>query len=141
MNKLIITINCMRIQNGIYLPLKQVQYVPKIEFVKEPNTLYTIVVVDPDAPSPKNPIYKYVLHWLIINNNEEINEFKFPSPPPGSGKHRYYFFLLKQKNKLDKNEFKNLITERTKFNLANFIHKYDLIIVDKIYFQSDHPLN
>lgn len=33
----------------------------------EASSLYTLVMVDPDAPSRKMPLVGEVLHWLVIN--------------------------------------------------------------------------
>jgi phosphatidylethanolamine-binding protein len=106
------------IQNGMFIPFGKSQSKPKINFDRYPNDKYTIVMVDPDAPSRNNPIYKYWLHLLIINNNEKIISHEPPSPPIGSGKHRYIFFLLKQPGTLDKNKL--IITNNITKHINNF---------------------
>ncbi|XP_017408921.2 protein HEADING DATE 3A [Vigna angularis] len=66
------------------------------------RTLYTLVMVDPDAPSPSNPTMREYLHWLVINIpattgsnfGEEIVSYE--SPRPTSGIHRLVFVLFKQ---------------------------------------------
>lgn len=34
---------------------------------KAAHEYYTLMVVDPDAPSRKNPTYRHWLHWLEVN--------------------------------------------------------------------------
>jgi large subunit ribosomal protein L35 len=86
-------------------------------------------MVDPNAPSSTNPIYRYWLHWLIINNDDTIIPYNGPSPPKGSGNHRYFILLFYHKNKLNKNNIIKEIIERKKFNLMNFIQIYDLHLI------------
>lgn len=98
---------------------------PIISFNKIPGKLYTTIIVDPDAPSPVNPINKYHLHYLQINNNEVINEYQGPNPPIGSGIHRYYTCVFEQDYRLEKiSEF-----ARSKFDLNKFVHNNKLNLI------------
>lgn len=132
-----VSVGGKEIYDGERLPLKQAIKSQRIEFDKKPGRLYTLLMVDPDAPSRENPIYKYWLHRMIINNNQEIMEYQPPDPPKGSGPHRYFFFLYEQKNKIDAStlpEFK-----RPKFNLPDFIYKHNLNQIDAIHFITENP--
>lgn len=119
-----------KIINGEYIDLDKVTLMPKIKFVPESNTYYTTIMVDPDAPSKTNPIYKYWIHLLIINNNEGIIEFANPNPPKGSGPHRYIIYLFKQENKLGDIH----VYSRNNFDLDKFISTYNLTLVGNIMF-------
>ena len=122
------------ITDDMYIPFEKTQINPLIKFDRYPEELYTIIVVDPDAPSPENPIYKYWLHLLIVNNNDKIAKYEKPAPPPGSGDHRYYFYLYKQNKKIDKDDIS--LTEvniRKKFNLAKFVTDNNLEKVASTY--------
>jgi len=127
----------------IVIPLADTQKQPQIKFNVYPNKNYTILMVDPDAPSHSNPIYKYWLHLLIINNNQEIIKYMPPDPPKGSGPHRYIFYLLEQQNTLDKNKLKiyndDTNTSRKNFNLGDFIINNNLTVVDSVYFKTESP--
>ncbi|BCS83470.1 phosphatidyl ethanolamine-binding protein-like protein [Cotonvirus japonicus] len=138
-----VNINGIIITNNMILPLKQTQIMPKITCNSTNNDYYTIIVVDPDAPSPKNPIYKYFLHLLIINNNETIVPYKYPSPPKNSGLHRYYFYLMKQSNYLKYDKLGLQINDnhevvRQKFNFGEFIQNNNLKQVDFVYFLTEN---
>lgn len=75
----------------------------------EPDTCYTLVMIDPDAgktkpndPRPGNSD-KYYLHWLVVNisggslsSGDGLVSYQGPTPPPGTGKHEYIFQLYKQ---------------------------------------------
>jgi hypothetical protein len=85
---------------------------------------FALICEDPDAPSPRKPAADPWVHWIIFNISadatrlrsgiertlepEEVSGarqgvnswsrdnigFRGPAPPPGSGKHRYFFRLL-----------------------------------------------
>ena len=82
-----------------------------------PPMKYLIVCWDPDVKEGKS-----FLHWLVINCSSEISDGKViaswypPSPPPGTGEHRYIIGLMAQKGDLDLAE----ITDRTNFNPMTF---------------------
>lgn len=53
---------------GNHLKPSQVAVEPtKISWDADPNKLYTLVFVDPDALSKSFHIFREVLHWLVIN--------------------------------------------------------------------------
>ncbi|XP_077417745.1 phosphatidylethanolamine-binding protein 4 isoform X1 [Vanacampus margaritifer] len=71
------------------------------------NTFYTLVMVDPDAPSRSSPSQRYWRHWLVTDvkgsslldgpiQGKTITRYVAPTPPPGSGFHRYQFLLYMQ---------------------------------------------
>jgi phosphatidylethanolamine-binding protein (PEBP) family uncharacterized protein len=70
-------------------------------------------MIDPDAPSRANPIYAQWLHWAVVNvpaanvvataTNAQLQkganvvaEYAGPTPPPGSGLHRYVILVYRQ---------------------------------------------
>jgi len=102
---------------------------PTVKFNNQFETgkYYTLVMLDPDAPSRKNPKFRSWLHWIVINiqsgrvkNGTEVVSYRPPTPPPGSGKHRYIFFLLQQEQRL-----KKVITvkDRASFDLNAYASK------------------
>jgi phosphatidylethanolamine-binding protein (PEBP) family uncharacterized protein len=132
-----VEINNILIQeNKIYTTL-QINRKPKFvisekEKEKYKNNLLTLLIVDPDAHYPSNPTEKYMLHNMVINNDEIIWKYKSPNPPMDSPPHRYMILLYKQSNqiKLDKP-----IAQRNKFNLESFVKKYGLKKVDEFVFK------
>ena len=123
-------------ENKIYTTL-QINRKPKIiisekEKEKYKNNLLTRLIVDPDAHYPSNPTEKYMLHNMVINNDETIWKYKSPNPPMDSAPHRYFIRIYKQSNqiKLDKP-----IAQRNKFDLESFVKKYGLKKVDEFVFK------
>lgn len=98
------------IKDNEFLKLTDTQIEPQIKLNVNPNSLYTLIVYDPDA------IVGNYIHWIIVNiTNNDIKTgnilipYKGPSPPPKTGKHHYIFELYKQNRE---NKLVN-ITERT----------------------------
>ncbi|MCD6497497.1 MAG: YbhB/YbcL family Raf kinase inhibitor-like protein [Deltaproteobacteria bacterium] len=71
---------------------------------------FVLIVDDPDAPSPRHPRAKPWVHWVLYDipsettslgqgqsvglvGRNDFGETKWggPLPPPGSGRHRYFF--------------------------------------------------
>ncbi|XP_038166097.1 phosphatidylethanolamine-binding protein 4 isoform X1 [Arvicola amphibius] len=68
---------------------------------------YLLVMVDPDAPSRRDPRMKYWRHWVVSNikaadikagniRGNVITDYQPPTPPPTTGLHRYQFFVYLQ---------------------------------------------
>ncbi|KAK9060894.1 hypothetical protein SSX86_018076 [Deinandra increscens subsp. villosa] len=64
---------------------------------------YTIILTDPDAPSPSDPYLREHLHWIVTDIpgttdatfGMEIVSYEKPNPVIGI--HRYVFLLFKQR--------------------------------------------
>lgn len=110
-------------------------YIPKIKSNIDPKKLYTIMIVDEDAPSKTNPINKYMIHLLIINNKTTIFDYKPPNPPINSGPHRYHVLVYEQSNIIDKCNIK--LVSRPKFDLDKFVSTNILKLFDKFMFQTE----
>ena len=100
MKELKIIYNHNPIQYKDKLSIQEIVHPPILKFNKTVGKLYTIVMVDHDAPSADDPYNKYWLHWLVINNNEDMVPYSPPNPPMGSGPHRYFVYIFEQPNEL-----------------------------------------
>lgn len=106
-----------------------------------PN-LYTLVMVDPDAPSPSEPKLREWLHWIVVDIPEgsdnmkgrELVEYMGPRPPTGI--HRYVLALFKQEGRVMGGSW---LPEgcRSNFSTRQFAAQYGLgLPVAAIYFNS-----
>jgi len=93
---------------GKELPLAAVLSLPTVTFPTDPSTFYTIIMVDPDAPSRDNPINGEYRHFVCANTpgteilkSEVLQEWAPPSPPSGSGLHRYVFLVYEQPERVE----------------------------------------
>jgi len=91
------------IKDGEHMQLSAVQNKPKIHYSgilsnrKKNDNIYTFIIVDPDAPAG------FMIHECIYNiPGDKIQKGKIlypyhpPSPPKGSGEHRYFCILYEQ---------------------------------------------
>ncbi|XP_010553859.1 PREDICTED: protein FLOWERING LOCUS T-like [Tarenaya hassleriana] len=95
--------NQREVTNGCDLRPSHVSHKPRVEIGGDDlRTLYTLVMVDPDAPSPSNPHLREYLHWLVTDipattgasfGNEVVC---YENPRPTSGIHRFVVVLFRQ---------------------------------------------
>lgn len=81
----------------------QVQNIPVVDWQADPNQLYTLLMVDPDAPSRAEPKRRSFKHWAVVNipgkdvaKGDCVAEYIGAGPPNGTGLHRYVFLVYKQ---------------------------------------------
>ena len=99
--------------NGGYISPKDTKDIPEFTYNYNSNekmSLYSILMFDPDAVGPT----KNYIHFLGVNipgnnvsNGKIILHYKGPSPPQGTGKHRYIFNLYKQSTGFPYREIKD----------------------------------
>ncbi|XP_078446511.1 protein FLOWERING LOCUS T-like [Wolffia australiana] len=92
------------------------------------RTFYTLVMVDPDVPSPSNPTLREYLLWLVSDipatTTAEFGKelLSYQSPTPSSGIHRVIFVLFQQPRR----EMIFPPTFRQQFNTGDFAQQYNL---------------
>ncbi|XP_020592097.1 protein HEADING DATE 3A-like [Phalaenopsis equestris] len=95
--------NNKKVTNGSELKPSMVAREPRVEIEGyDISTHYTLVMIDPDAPSPSNPTKRELLLWLVTDIPETTttsfgNEVvSYESPNPTAGIHRIVFILFRQ---------------------------------------------
>ncbi|CAK9867550.1 unnamed protein product [Sphagnum jensenii] len=96
---------------------------------------YTLLLVDPDAPSPTNRSISQVIHWIVTNIPWDLSPLSeittapanvvlpyIPATPIG-GRHRYIFLLYEQPNC----SFFPPAPGRILFSAEAFVLRYGLI--------------
>jgi len=101
-----------------------------------PDSLYTIVIIDPDAPSPDQPVMSEWLHWLLVNVRGSdlssgdlggllLASYAPPTPPQNTGPHRYVLSIYEQSNTIEEFSFKKITQagdmKRAKWNLEKWL--------------------
>ncbi|CEO95552.1 Phosphatidylethanolamine-binding protein [Plasmodiophora brassicae] len=89
---------------GEVIKPSQIQRPPKLHWKGDgTDQLYTLLMVDPDAPSRTNPTRREWVHWIVVNipgadvpQGKTLLEYAPPTPPAGTGLHRYVFLIYKQ---------------------------------------------
>jgi phosphatidylethanolamine-binding protein (PEBP) family uncharacterized protein len=105
---------------GTYVPtwrcradkIPEAQAIPELS-INAPSFsgAYMVVHLDIDAPFPSLPVLGPILHWIqpglkpspgengsstLQTTDPFVTDYIGPAPPPGSGPHRYVFFLYEQ---------------------------------------------
>ncbi|KAJ3687549.1 hypothetical protein LUZ61_016713 [Rhynchospora tenuis] len=95
--------NGVEITNSTGMKASQVASAPRVEISgSDQSRLYTLVMVDPDSPSPSNPSNREYLNWLVtdIPEGSDVsfgNEIvPYEGPRPSAGIHRVAFVLFRQ---------------------------------------------
>ncbi|XP_020106515.1 protein FLOWERING LOCUS T-like [Ananas comosus] len=115
--------------NGSELKPSQVANEPRIEIGgRDIRTFYTLVMVDPDSPSPSNPTKREYLHWLVTDIPETTNAtfgnevVCYESPCPTAGIHRFVLVLFRQSVR----QTVDAPGWRSNFNMRDFAAFYNL---------------
>ena len=121
---------------GNLLASVQTRTEPRFNWTSTPKTLYTVVMVDPDAPMAFVPVLGEMLHYLSVNvpsadrfyEGDVIRPYTPPGPPLTSGHHRYLFLVYEQSERITVG-----FTLPFRFYIQEFAERYKL--GDKLYHQ------
>ena len=105
---------------GQELPVAVVAVQPlEFHWSGRPDELYTVLLVDPDAPSRSNPTMRSFLHWAVVNvpgedraRGDTLVDYMGAAPPPGTGLHRYVFLVYQQKARVDVSKMDKIGSQR-----------------------------
>ncbi|CAF0721680.1 unnamed protein product [Didymodactylos carnosus] len=107
--------------------------------LKAKNQFLTLVVIDPDAPSRDNPANGPYLHYIVANaqkmdfsDGTTICNYMGPSPPSGTGPHRYVFLLYISNDTVQHDKVQD--SQRKQFHIRDFVRKNNLGLEAAKYF-------
>ncbi|XP_058106632.1 CEN-like protein 1 [Magnolia sinica] len=92
--------------NGYELMPSTLVVKPRVEVGgKDMRVTYTLIMTDPDAPSPSDPNLREHLHWIVTDIpgttdasfGRELISYEIPKPVIGI--HRFIFILFKQRGR------------------------------------------
>lgn len=113
-----------------------------IQWSADPNSFYSLIMTDPDAPSRQNPGRREWRHWVVVNilgnsveKGDVLTPYNGPAPPKGTGPHRYGFLLFKQSGKINSTP---LTSERGGWKANEFAAKNDLELFAGNYFLAEN---
>ncbi|CAO3699329.1 unnamed protein product [Rhizopus stolonifer] len=121
---------------------------PEVNFVvPDQDSQYTLLMVDPDAPSKENPKFSPYRHWVVVNipgssnlaSAQHISKYIGPAPPPKTRDHRYIFLLYKQSSTHENAQA--FSSEPTLFDFKGFAQENNLELVAVNYFISRNDDN
>ncbi|KAK4837924.1 hypothetical protein QYF36_009559 [Acer negundo] len=121
--------NNNQVSNGHELMPSVIATKPRVDIGGDSlRAAYTLIMTDPDAPSPSDPHLKEHLHWMVTNipGTTDVSFGKevvsYETPKPVVGIHRYVFILFKQKGRQIMQE----PTLRDNFNTRHFAEQNNL---------------
>ncbi|OJJ54771.1 hypothetical protein ASPSYDRAFT_93672 [Aspergillus sydowii CBS 593.65] len=131
------------VELGNLFRVSEVKSAPTISFAKEADSpesqLYTLLLVDPDAPTPDDPKYAYWRHWVVsglkpgngIEPASALTKYLGPGPKDDSAPHRYLFLLFREPEGLDLSKEDvggEEFVERRSFPAAEWTAKHGLVL-------------
>ncbi|KAF3780660.1 HEADING DATE 3A protein [Nymphaea thermarum] len=133
-----VSYNSREVTNGCEFRPSAVAHQPRVVVGGDDlRTFYTLVMVDPDAPSPSNPTLREYLHWMVTDipgttgsafGSEVVC---YEQPRPSVGIHRVIFVLFQQPGR----ETVYAPHWRHNFNTRVFAAQYNLgLPVAEVYF-------
>ena len=105
------------------------------------NPSLTLLLLDPDAPTPDDPKFAFWRHWVItaipgdaqeVSEGKELTPYLAPGPKDESGPHRYLFLLFREPEEFEvgrEDVGGEEFVERRSFPAGEFVEKYGLVLV------------
>uniref|UniRef100_A0A7E4VSV2 Phosphatidylethanolamine-binding protein n=1 Tax=Panagrellus redivivus TaxID=6233 RepID=A0A7E4VSV2_PANRE len=132
--KLNVVFDGIPVEPGMEIATRNLKNAPRVTLKVDPESTFSLIMIDPDNLSRKNPSVAEWLHWLVTNIpasniNEGINggqhqqPYGSPAPGPRTGDHRYLIVLFEHAGRRISVPKYN---SRAKFNLAQFVEKHKL---------------
>ncbi|XP_052459437.1 phosphatidylethanolamine-binding protein 4-like [Carassius gibelio] len=99
---------CMIVPQRIREKIRKEWRAPQLQLSSaDEKKKYTLLMVDPDVPSRQKPSRSYWRHWLLADikgealergdaSAVELSVYTRPTPPQGTGLHRYQFLVFEQ---------------------------------------------
>lgn len=94
---------------------------PVVSWTQIPDTLYTVLMWDPDAPEP-SWIHLLVINTPSANLSQGQTLLSYTPPTPPSGIHRYFVTVYRQPQKLEI----SAPAERGNFTVDEFVSNHRL---------------
>lgn len=140
------------VNRGNVIKPSEAEAVPEVAYVSEPNSLWTLILTNPDGHLTENDA-EYV-HWFVgnipgndISQGEVVWSYLRPFPPRGTGYHRFVFILYKQDKRMDYTQLKKegpcLQLEERTFRTLDFYRERqeDITPAGLAFFQSDWDMS
>ncbi|GMT15877.1 hypothetical protein PFISCL1PPCAC_7174 [Pristionchus fissidentatus] len=131
-------LNCtwdgIQVQPGQEMSARNLKNAPRFTLKVDPESTFSLVMIDPDNLSRKNPSVAEWLHWLVanipasnvlegINGGQHQMAYGSPGPQPRTGLHRYLIVLFEHQGR--RIQVPKMDT-RAKFSLKKFMEKHNL---------------
>ncbi|KAF2022428.1 phosphatidylethanolamine-binding protein [Aaosphaeria arxii CBS 175.79] len=129
---------------GNLFRVSEVSQAPEVTFTPETGasgtTRYTLILTDPDAPTPDDPKFAYWRHWVVSNiepkksstTGKTLTQYLAPGPKDESKPHRYLYLVYREPEglKLEKEDVGGEeFVQRRSFQVKEWVEKHGLELV------------
>ncbi|KAJ4345483.1 uncharacterized protein N0V89_011615 [Didymosphaeria variabile] len=139
--ELSVSFNEKPVVSGNLFRVSQVKDAPSVSFTPEfhhsSTTSYTLLLVDPDAPTPDDPKFAYWRHWVVSripssspspSNGTTLTQYLAPGPKDESKPHRYLYLLYREPEGLKELSKEDVggeeFVERRSFGTKEWVEKW-----------------
>ncbi|MCO5556443.1 hypothetical protein L7F22_009992 [Adiantum nelumboides] len=104
--EMVVSYPIRQVSNGCEIKTTALVERPRVQIGGSYDSLYTLVMVDPDAPSPSEPSSREWVHWIVTDipaggdASQGMEILQYEAPKPLIGIHRYVFMLFRQEGPL-----------------------------------------
>ncbi|KAG8631053.1 hypothetical protein KVT40_000193 [Elsinoe batatas] len=140
-----ITFGDKQVNQGDLIRVSEAKITPTVSFAAEEGAsadqTYTLLLVDPDAPTPDDPKFAWWRHWVLPGlkagspaeqTTEAVTSYLSPGPEDDSKPHRYLFLLYKEPKGLSLSKADvggEEFVDRRSFKAEAFVEKHGLTLV------------
>ncbi|XP_053727954.1 phosphatidylethanolamine-binding protein 4 [Synchiropus splendidus] len=129
---------CLVVPSKFRKKLSTTWWAPGVYFAAaQKDKRYTLVMIDPDAPSHTRPTSASWRHWVVANikgsdlkqrlpRGTTLTDYSPPTPPRHSGFHRYQFLLFEQHSDMQVALTEQEASSRGHWDLNAFVNRLDL---------------
>ncbi|CAJ0579904.1 unnamed protein product, partial [Mesorhabditis spiculigera] len=124
----------IKVEPGMTLQVRNLKNAPRFNLHVDPESTFTMLMIDPDNLSRKNPSVSEWLHWLVcnipasnvlegINGGQHQMAYGSPGPGPRTGLHRYIILMWEHQGR---RVAEPKPSTRAKFSVKKFVEKHKL---------------
>ncbi|PNS21749.1 OV-16 antigen [Sphaceloma murrayae] len=140
-----VTFGDKQVKQGNLIRVSEAKCTPTISFAPEDGASrdqsYTLMLVDPDAPTPDDPKFAWWRHWIISGlrpgapaeqTKEAVTAYLAPGPKDDSKPHRYLFLLYKEPENFNLMKIHvggEEFVDRRSFKAETFVREQGLLLV------------
>ncbi|TKX18322.1 hypothetical protein C1H76_9110 [Elsinoe australis] len=140
-----ITFGDKQVKQGNIVRVSEAKPTPTVSFAAEDDAsadqTYTLLLADPDAPTPDDPKFAWWRHWVLSGlkpgtpaeqTNDALTTYLSPGPKDDSKPHRYLFLLYREPQGLSLSKADvggEEFVDRRSFRAEEFVEKHGLKLV------------
>jgi len=134
-NRLELNYEGTQVDLGTRFKPREVRFAPRVQYTAaDPEGTYSMIMIDPDNLSRKNPSVAEWLHWMVLNipasnlidgimGGQVLMAYGSPAPQPRTEDHRYVILLWEHSGR---RVGQPPPQQRAKFKVAAWLQKHNI---------------